>query len=211
MNSLDAAATCGSNSSSAPRNIPPAEGRRELADDHERFRSVVLPHLSDAYSLARWLIGNPSDAEDVVQDACLRAYRGIAGFADGNARAWVLTIVRHTAYAWLQKNRQTALLSVADLETVESEQTSQRYCDTPENELMAEDRATQLQAAFNALPISYRETLLLRDMKDLTYRQIAAVTEVSIGTVMSRLARARRRLMADMRAIGYGEEFDMAS
>src|ERR1700693_1414779 len=121
----------GSNAPRGPGNSPPGGGRQEPADDHERFRSVVLPHLSDAYSLARWLIGNPSDAEDVVQDACLRAYRGIAGFADGNARAWVLTIVRHTAYAWLQKNRHTALLSVDDLETVDSEEITTGPCAKP--------------------------------------------------------------------------------
>ena len=88
-------------------------------DDQARFASVVLPHLADAYALARWLTGNRADAEDVVQEACLRAFRGISGFTGLNARAWLLTIVRHAAYTWLGKNRSAALLVVDDLEAVE--------------------------------------------------------------------------------------------
>jgi RNA polymerase sigma-70 factor (ECF subfamily) len=90
-----------------------------LPSDHrERFNCVVLPHLSDAYTLARWLTGSPADSEDVVQEACLRAYRGIGSFTHGNARAWVLTIVRHTTYSWLQRNRVAALVFVDDLEAI---------------------------------------------------------------------------------------------
>src|SRR2546430_17584627 len=88
-------------------------------DDQARFASVVLPHLADAYALARWLTGNPTDAEDVVQEACLRAFRGISGFAGGNARAWLLTITRHAAFTWLSRNRSPALRVVGDLEEVE--------------------------------------------------------------------------------------------
>jgi len=88
-------------------------------DDQARFRRVVLPHLSDAYALARWIVGNATDAEDVVQDACLRAFRGINGFAGGNARAWLLTITRHAAFTWLGKNRPAAMVGVDDLEEVE--------------------------------------------------------------------------------------------
>src|SRR5215831_21159450 len=94
--------------------------------DRARFQSVVLPHLADAYALARWLTGNRADAEDVVQEACLRAFRGIAGFAGVNARAWVLTIVRHAAYTWLGKNRSAALVMVDDLEAVERQQATDR-------------------------------------------------------------------------------------
>ena len=92
-------------------------------DDQARFASVVLPHLADAYALARWLTGNRADAEDVVQEACLRAFRGISGFTGLNARAWLLTIVRHAAYTWLGKNRSASLLMVDDLEAVEQQQT----------------------------------------------------------------------------------------
>src|SRR6266851_10384968 len=92
--------------------------------DRARFQSVVMPHLADAYALARWLTGNPTDAEDVVQEACLRAFRGISGFAGGNARAWLLTITRHAAFTWLSKNRSPALVVVDDLEEVERKELS---------------------------------------------------------------------------------------
>src|SRR5215467_12142819 len=93
-------------------------------DDRARFASVVLPHLADAYALARWITGNRTDAEDVVQEACLRAFRGITGFSGANGRAWVLTIVRHAAYTWLGKNRSASLVMVDDLEAVEQKQSS---------------------------------------------------------------------------------------
>ena len=165
-------------------------------DDHAQFARVVLPHLADAYALARWLTGDRTDAEDVVQDACLRAFRGIGGFADGNARAWVLTIVRNAAYGWLRKNRPAALVMVEDLESVVQEQARSAApdVDTPETALIAATATRQLEAAIAALPAPFRETLVLRDLQGLAYREIAAVTQVPIGTVMSRLARARRRL-----------------
>src|SRR5256885_5539879 len=101
--------------SSAPQQGA-AVNRISSADANARFRSVVLPHLDDAYSLARWLTGSRADSEDVVQEACLRALRGIGNFSNGNARAWVLTIVRHTAYDWLHKNRPAVLVLVEDVE-----------------------------------------------------------------------------------------------
>ena len=168
-------------------------------DDQARFASVVLPHLADAYALARWLTGDRADAEDVVQEACLRAYRGIGGFAGVNARAWVLTIVRHAAYAWLGKNRSAALVMVDDLEAVEQTQARDAAPDsgpqTPEAALIAKADAARLAAAIAELPLPVRETLVLRDVQGLDYREIAEVTKVPIGTVMSRLARARRRLI----------------
>ena len=168
-------------------------------DDQARFASVVLPHLADAYALARWLTGDRADAEDVVQEACLRAFRGIGGFAGVNARAWVLTIVRHAAYAWLGKNRSAALVMVDDLEAVEHQQASGAAPDsgpqTPEAALIAKTDAARLEAAIAELPLPFRETLVLRDVQGLDYREIAEVTKVPIGTVMSRLARARRRLI----------------
>src|SRR5205807_3365364 len=169
-------------------------------DDKARFTRVVLPHLADAYALARWLTGNRTDAEDVVQDSCLRAYRAIGTFADGNARAWVLTIVRHTAYTWLRKNRSAALVVVDDLEAVQRAQAvaGDPEPDTPESEFIAKADAARLEAAIGQLPAPFRETLVLRDIQGLDYREIAEVTDVPIGTVMSRLARARRRLIANI-------------
>jgi RNA polymerase sigma-70 factor (ECF subfamily) len=170
-------------------------------DDDARFRSAVLPHLGDAYALARWITGNRADAEDVVQDVCLRAFRAIGSFS-GDGRAWVLTIVRNAAYTWLRKNRPSAVLAVEDLEAVETAQAIRGDPDgeTPETKLIAEADAASLHAAIAALPISYRETMILRDSQELSYREIAAVTGVPIVTVMSRLARARRRVIATLAA-----------
>jgi len=170
-------------------------------DDHRRFASIVMPHLADAYGLARWITGDRADAEDVVQEACLRALRAIGGFAGGNARAWTLTIVRNTAYTWLGKNRPAMLVAVDDLEAIErahaqrgADLSASRTAD-PEAELIAKADAARLEAAIATLPPQFRETLVLRDIQGLDYREIATVTDVPIGTVMSRLARARRRLI----------------
>jgi RNA polymerase sigma-70 factor (ECF subfamily) len=175
-------------------------------DDHTRFADTVMPYLADAYGLARWITGSRADAEDVVQEACLRALRAIGGFAGGNARAWTLTIVRNTAYTWLNKNRPAAIVGVDDLEAVERKQrgadlSASRTAD-PEAELIAKADAARLEAAITALPAPFRETLVLRDLQGLDYREIAAITDVPVGTVMSRLARARRRLID---TIGLGE------
>jgi len=166
-------------------------------DDHARFARLVLPHLGDAYSLARWMTGNGADAEDVVQDACLRAFRALGSVADDRARPWVLTIVRNTAYTWLRKNRPSAVFVVEDLEAVETAQAKpgNPESETPETALIAKADAACLQAAIAALPTAYRETMILRDVQGLSYREIAEVTAVPIGTVMSRLARARNQVI----------------
>jgi RNA polymerase sigma factor (sigma-70 family) len=173
--------------------------RISSADANARFRSVVLPHLDAAYALARWLTGSRADSEDVVQEACLRALRGIGNFSSGNSRAWVLTIVRHTTYSWLHKNRPAAVVQVEDLEAINCAQLTGLDVETPETTLSARGDATLLESAMATLPIALRETLLLRELQELSYREIAEVTEVSIGTVMSRLARARARIFAIMR------------
>src|ERR1043166_8667124 len=167
-------------------------------NERARFAAVVPPHLDDAFALARWLTGNRTDAEDVVQEASLRAYRAIGTFAGGNARAWVLTIVRHTAYTWLRRNRSASLVMVDDLEAVERTHTDagDQEKSTPETELIAKADAARLEAAIADLPAPFKDPLVLRDLQGLDYREIAEVPEVPIGTVMSRLARARRRLAA---------------
>ena len=167
-------------------------------DDNARFRSIVMPHIDEAYRLAQWLTGNRTDAEDVVQDASIRAFRAIRNFAGGSARSWVLSIVRNTAYSWLRKNRPAEVVTVEDLEAVELQQANpgDRSSGTPEAALIAKTDAEQLRAAIAALPSPFRETLVLRDIEGLDYREIAQATEVPIGTVMSRLARARHRLIA---------------
>jgi RNA polymerase sigma factor (sigma-70 family) len=172
--------------------------RISSGDDDARFKRVVLPHLADAYALARWLTGNRADAEDVVQDACLRAFRGIGNFSNGNARAWVLTIVRHTAYTWLGKNRPATLVVTDDFEVIERAEfaRSDAEAETPDTALIAKADAARLQAAIRKLPPPFRETLVLRDLQGLDYKEVAEATEVPLGTVMSRLARARRQLIA---------------
>jgi RNA polymerase sigma-70 factor (ECF subfamily) len=163
-------------------------------NDKARFARLVLPHLTDAYSLARWITGNRADAEDVVQDACLRAFRAIWS-ADVNPRAWMLTIVRNTAFTWMRKNRPAALVAVDDPAEIEQAQGPDLDAATPERALIAKSETAQLEAAIAQLPTVYREALVLRDIHGLSYREIADVTGVPIGTVMSRLARGRNRVL----------------
>jgi RNA polymerase sigma-70 factor (ECF subfamily) len=187
---------------SSARSPQDTDTRRSASEDYARFTSVVLPHLDAAYNLAHWLTGNRTDAEDVVQDASLRAFRAIHKFAGGNARAWVLCIVRNTACSWLRKNRPTAVVTVGDLEAFEAAyaKAADPDGDTPEAALIVKTDAELLRAAIAALPTPFRETLVLRDIEGLDYREIAEATEVPIGTVMSRLARARGRLIATIGA-----------
>ena len=201
---MDSLAVCPTRSGT-PSSAPPQDAavkRISSGDANARFRSVVLPHLDDAYALARWLTGSRAASEDVVQDACLRALRGIGNFSNGNARAWVLTIVRHTTYSWLHKNRPAAVVLVDDFEAVNCTQSSELDVESPETALIALDEATLLEAAIATLPAPLRETLVLREVQELSYREIAEVTGVPIGTVMSRLARARGRIISIMRTAG---------
>ena len=171
-----------------------------MSDERTRFANVVLPHLGDAYALARWIARNDSDAEDIVQEACLRAFRGISGFGDVNARGWVLSIVRNTAYTWLKKHRDPKLVAVENVEDVADTVTAWGQGPAaPDAGLIERADAARLEAAIGALPDEFRETLVLRELQGLDYRAIAEVTGVPIGTVMSRLARARRRLVALLR------------
>jgi len=174
-------------------------------DTRARFERIVQPHLGDAYALARWITGDRADAEDVVQEACLRAFRAINGYAGGNTRAWVLTIVRNTAYTWLARNRNAVVTAVDDLAATEHANLAEAtaggsYAANPESELIATADAARLEGAIAALPPHFRDTLVLRDIQGLDYREIAAVTDVPVGTVMSRLARARQRLVRAIEA-----------
>lgn len=165
----------------------------------ERFGEVVLPHLSDALALARWLTGNADDAEDVVQEACLKAHKSLATYAGGNARAWLLTIVRNTSYAWLARNHPRRIVAVGDLADLDAlAGSADTGSDTPEAALIAKADAAALEAAITMLPHPFREALVLRDVNGLSYREIAAMLHLPMGTVMSRLARARGLLMAEL-------------
>lgn len=170
-------------------------------DERAVFDEVFLPHMAEAYRLAQWLTGNSYDAEDVVQEAALRAFRGIKSFGAVNARAWSLTIVRNTAYSWLTKNRAKSLvftddLSVTEQQELELEGSQGTRIETPEEIALFKAEAEDVQRALAQLPANFREVIVLREMNQLNYRDIAEITNVPIGTVMSRLSRGRQLLIA---------------
>jgi RNA polymerase sigma factor (sigma-70 family) len=161
-------------------------------DDSERFSRLVVPHLHDAYALAYRITGSRADADDVLQEACLRAFRSIGNVVDSSARGWVMTIMRNTAFTWIRKNRPSAVFTVDDLEEVETAQTDPGD-PGPETMLIAK---SEMEVVIAALPDAFREAVILRDIHGLSYREIAKRINVPVGTVMSRLARARTRFCA---------------
>lgn len=166
----------------------------------DRFRDVVLPHLGDALALARWLTGSRHDAEDVVQDACIRALAGLKAYDGRGDRAWLLSIVRNTCFTWLGKNRPKSLVlvgSTSDLDTVPAADVEGADA-SPETALIQKADEAAVQRAIEALPVPFREVLVLRDINGLSYKDIASMLKMPIGTVMSRLARARGLLAADI-------------
>ncbi len=158
--------------------------------EHNRFQEVILPHLDAAYNLARWLTRNDQDAEDVVQEACLRAFKSFGGHRGGDGRAWLLTIVRNTGYTWLQKNRarQSVLPLDEELYNVPCEGAD------PEVRMLQSIDGQIVRQALEELPTEFREVMVLRELENLAYKEIAHIADIPIGTVMSRLARARKLL-----------------
>ena len=171
--------------------------------DQNRFAEVFLPHLDDAFRLARWISGSRADAEDIVQEASLRAFKGIRNFSGGNTRAWTLTIVRNASYSWLAKNRPSTVVLTEDLDQRAREEMERGAGNgdvpTPEATLIAKMEAEEVRNAVATLPLPFREILVLREIHDLDYRSIAEIIQVPIGTVMSRLARARKLIFATLR------------
>ena len=167
-------------------------------DAHSRFAAAVLPHLDAAYNLARWLVRDAHDAQDVVQDALVRALRHFDGFRGGDPRPWLLAIVRNAAFAWLGARRP------GDVEGPDDELDAALAVGAPpgDPESLAIRRAErrQIDAAIAVLPIAFREALVLRELEELSYRDIARITDVPIGTVMSRLSRARQLLATALRS-----------
>lgn len=163
----------------------------------KRFREVVMPHLSDALGLARWLTGSRHDAEDVVQEACIRALKGIGGYSGGSAKAWVLSIVRNCCFTWLAKNRPKSLILTDDA-TVFEMNAGQGECATPESAMIAKAEEQAVERAISNLPHLSREIVVLRDVNGLSYAEIAEMLAIPSGTVMSRLARARQMLMKEL-------------
>ena len=168
-------------------------------DERERlklFEQTVLPHLDAAYNLARWLAGNDHDAQDVAQEASLRAFKFFGNFRGENARAWLLTIVRNTFYTWLRKNRPQEKTIEIDDETLDIEDASANA--ETANPQFAD--ADAVRRAIADLPVEFREIVILREMEGFSYKEIADLAEVPIGTVMSRLARARKLLQKRLAA-----------
>jgi len=160
------------------------------SDKAARFERALLPHLDSAYNLARWLLKDSHDAQDVVQEACLRALTFLDGFRGEDGRAWLLAIVRNTSYDWLRKNRGPGAASSGE------ENFDLLADDTPGPEAiqLREAERQLVQDCLERMPPEYREVLVLRELEEMSYRQIATVTDQPMGTVMSRLARGRKRL-----------------
>jgi len=156
----------------------------------ERFERTLLPHMRAAYNLARWLTRSDQDAEDVVQEAYLRAVRFFGGFRGGDAKAWLLTIVRNTSHSAWQRRRDSGATVPIDEDTPEVEDASLG----PEDLLLQKASGQEVRAVLDALPVEFREVVVLRELEGLSYREMADVIQLPIGTVMSRLARARARL-----------------
>jgi RNA polymerase sigma-70 factor (ECF subfamily) len=166
-----------------------------------RFQAIVLPHLDAAVNLAGWLTGNRADAEDIVQEAILRAFKYFDRFAGEQGRPWLLAIVRNTCSSWMVKNRPRHLVLVADARDAAERDAQGQDRAAPSPEAQSEQRqlGREIDRAVAALPPEFREVVILREVEDLSYKEIAAVIDVPIGTVMSRLARARKLLQASLK------------
>jgi RNA polymerase sigma factor (sigma-70 family) len=161
------------------------------------FENGVLPHLDAAYNLARWLTRNEQDAEDAVQEACLRAFKFFNAFRGRNARAWLLKIVRNTCYTQVRNNRPQELATTFD-EEIHSEKSCSM---NPETLLMQGGDSQLLRRALEELPMKFREVLVLRELEELSYREIAEISNIPQGTVMSSLSRARERLRQSLTSL----------
>jgi RNA polymerase sigma-70 factor, ECF subfamily len=159
-------------------------------EDRRRFELLALPHLDAAYNLARWLTRNDHDAQDVLQEALVRALRYIGGLRNDGARPWLLQIVRHTCYSWLKENRPAEHVALDDPDDAWRELAAPSADEPPSIAMRKADRQ-RINEAIGALPVAYREVLVLRELEDLSYNDIARIAQIPVGTVMSRLARAR--------------------
>jgi RNA polymerase sigma-70 factor (ECF subfamily) len=169
------------------------------ADERRRFEQALLPHLGAAYNLARWLTRDEHDAEDVVQEAYLRALKSFGGFHGADGRAWLLAIVRNACYTRLQQKRVREPVTAFDEEVHGVDAGAL----TPATRLLQEEDTQAVHRALEALPVDLREVMVLRELEGLSYKEIAAVAGIPMGTVMSRLARARERLQQCLGDLGY--------
>ncbi len=166
------------------------------------FEQTILPHLDAAYNLARWIMANDQDAEDMVQEAYLRAYQYFTGYHGGNSRSWLLTIVRNTCYTWLKENRSQALTVELDDEILDGDAESI----DPETILQRNANQQVMRNALERMAVGYRELIVLRELEGLSYKEIALIAGIPIGTVMSRLARARQQLKNCLASLSKNKE-----
>ena len=166
------------------------------------FEELILPHLDAAHNLARWLVRDRHDAEDIVQESYLRAFKFFGGYQGGDARAWVLKIVRNTSYSFLKKNRPADSMEEFD----EMVHRADKREPDAEGALLQSVESSLLREALEELPVNFREVLVLRELEGMSYKEIAAVIEVPIGTVMSGLARGRAQLRERLMRARYQEE-----
>jgi RNA polymerase sigma-70 factor, ECF subfamily len=164
-----------------------------VPDDSQRFNDLIEIHLDAAYNLARWLTRNSHDAEDLVQESALRAWKAFSGFHGGSGRAWLLAIVRNTCYTFLKQNRARELMAFD-----ESVHTPVQDVPQPEQMLLRNTDASLVRDALEALPVEFREAVVLRELEGMSYKEIAEVAGIPIGTVMSRLARGRQQLQQQL-------------
>lgn len=181
--------------------MPVGDGART-----RRFEAVALPHLSAAYNLARWICRNEADAADIVQEAVMRALQYFDSYHGGDARAWLLQIVRNSAHTWIGKNRLAGRVPLDELESDSAAilegpwSAANQGPEDPLATVVAQDEGARLRVAIGRLPLEQREVLILREFEAMSYRQIAVITGCPIGTVMSRLSRARDQLAEIVRS-----------
>ena len=185
-----------SHDSRSPRKAPLTDSERLT-----RFEDIMLPHMAAAYNLARWLTRQEQDASDVTQEAMLRAFTFFKGYHGGNARSWLLAIVRNTCYTWLRKNRSHEFSTNFDLDLHDTEDPAAN----PEQAAVQTANQELLRKALEEIPLEFREILVLRELEELSYQEISGITQLPMGTVMSRLARARTRLQRVLQPLENGE------
>jgi RNA polymerase sigma-70 factor, ECF subfamily len=169
------------------------------SQDQVRFEQLVLPHLDAAFNLARWLLRSQADAEDVAQEAMLRSYKFFPSFRGGDARSWLLRIVRNTCYSWMEKNSREGNMTEFD------EEFHGPASPSPEEAAIAGQDRARLTRALESLSPRAREVLVLRELEGCSYKEIAAITSIPIGTVMSSLSRARRQLLSTLVNLAHEE------
>ncbi|WP_347905174.1 sigma-70 family RNA polymerase sigma factor [Pseudomonas purpurea] len=162
----------------------------------KRFEALFAPHMDAAYNLARWLTGNDAAARDVVQESALRAFRFLDRYTDDNPKAWLLTIVRNESYTWLKASAGQRWVAIGD--ELPEDDLALSHNQTPELLAIHSENAVLIQQALSALPPAFREVIVLKELEDMSYKDIALVVDIPLGTVMSRLARARAQLKLEL-------------